>query len=114
MQCHLSVQFDSQDLVWVAVIADFCPLLEMIDVHPLRHGGAHHHDETAGKQTLHDIDVWSLCWRTTDSRQTGSEGHITLTLASRNAAINTFMSNLFYTVMMRYFSLETQKTVLTP
>ena len=63
---HLSVELDSQDVVGVAVVADLCPLLEVVDVHALRHGGADHDDQTAGEQTLHDVDIWSLCWGRTE------------------------------------------------
>lgn len=59
---HLSVELDSQDGVGVTVVADLCPLLEVVDVHALRHGGAHHDYQTAGEQTLHDVDIWGLCW----------------------------------------------------
>ncbi len=64
---HLSVQLDSQDAVGVAVVADLRPLLEVVDVHALRHGGAHHDYQTAGEQTLHNVDIWSLCWGRTGS-----------------------------------------------
>lgn len=64
---HLSVELDSKDVVGVAVIADLHPLLEMVDVHALRHGGAHHDYQTAREQPLHDVDIWSLCWGTTGS-----------------------------------------------
>ncbi len=70
---HLSVQLDSQNVAGVAVVADLCPLLEVVDVHALWRGGAHHDDQTAGEQTLHDVDIWSLCWGTAWSRHTGGD-----------------------------------------
>lgn len=70
---HLSVELDSQDVVGVAVIADLCALLEVVDVHALRHGGAHHDYQTAREQTLHDVDIWSLCLGETGSRQRGRD-----------------------------------------
>lgn len=65
---HLSVELDSQDVVGVAVVADLRPLLEVVDVHALRHGVAHHDYQTAGEETLHNVDIWSLCWGRTWSR----------------------------------------------
>lgn len=62
MAAHLSVELDSPDGVGVAVIADLRLLLEVVDVHALRHGGAHYNHQTAGEQTLHDVHIWSLCW----------------------------------------------------
>lgn len=79
---HLSVELDSQDVVGVAVVADLRPLLEVVDVHALRHGGAHHDYQTAGEQTLHDVDIWSLCWERTWSRQTGSHRDTALMVTS--------------------------------
>lgn len=58
---HLSVQLDSKNVVGVAVVADLCPLLEMVDVHTLWRGGAHHNYQTAGEETLHNVDIWSHC-----------------------------------------------------
>ena len=59
---HLSVEFDRKDVVGVTVVADLCPLLEVIDVHSLRQGDAHHDYQTAGEETFHDVDIWSLYW----------------------------------------------------
>lgn len=59
---HLSVEPDSQNVARVTVVADLCALLEVVDVHALRHGGAHHNNQTAGEQTLHYVDILSLCW----------------------------------------------------
>lgn len=59
---HLSVELDSEDVVGVTVVADLRPLLEMVDVHALRHRGTHHHYQTAGEETLHDVNVRSFCW----------------------------------------------------
>lgn len=58
---HLSVKLDSKDVAGVTVVADLRPLLEVVDVHALRHGGAHHNYQTAREQTLHDVDIWGLC-----------------------------------------------------
>lgn len=58
---HLSVKLDSKDVVGVTVVADLRPLLEVVDVHALGHGGAHHNYQTAREQTLHDVDIWGLC-----------------------------------------------------
>lgn len=59
---YLSVEFDSEDVVGVTVVADFRPLLEMIDVHALWRRGAHHSYQTAGEKTLHDVNIGSFCW----------------------------------------------------
>lgn len=67
-EAHLSVELDRQDVAGVAVVADLGPLLKVVDVHTLRHGGAHHHHQTAGEQALHDVDIWSLCWERTGNK----------------------------------------------
>lgn len=79
---HLSVELDSQDVVGVAVIADLRALLEVVDVHALWHGGAHHDYQTAREQTLHDVDIWSLCSGETGSRQRGRDRDSALTRLS--------------------------------
>lgn len=58
---YLSVELDSEDVVGVTVVADLRPLLEMVDVHALRHSGAHHNYQTAGEKTLHDVNIRSFC-----------------------------------------------------
>lgn len=57
---HLSVELDGQDVVRVAVVTNLCAFLEVIDVHPPRHGQADHHHQTAGEEPLHDVDVRTL------------------------------------------------------
>lgn len=44
---HLSVELDSQDVAGVTVVTDFCALLEVVNVHALWRGGAHHNNQTA-------------------------------------------------------------------
>lgn len=58
---YLSVELDGEDVVGVTVVADLRPLLEMVDVHALRRGGAHHNYQTAGEKTLHDVNIRSFC-----------------------------------------------------
>lgn len=60
MKNHLSVELDGEDVVGVAVVANLCALLEVIDVHPSRHGQADHHHQTAGEEPLHDVDIRTL------------------------------------------------------
>lgn len=57
---YLSVEPDGEDVVGVAVVADLCAFLKVIDIHPPWHGQADHHHQTAGEQPLHDIHVRSL------------------------------------------------------
>lgn len=59
-QTHLSVELDGQDVVGVAVVANLGAFLEVVDVHPPRHGQADHHHQTAGEEALHDVDVRTL------------------------------------------------------
>ncbi|KAK0144933.1 WD repeat domain phosphoinositide-interacting protein 1 [Merluccius polli] len=61
-KADLSVEPDSEDVVGVAVVADLRTLLEVVDVHASRHGHADHHHQAAGEQTLHDGDIWAVCW----------------------------------------------------
>lgn len=59
---HLSVEPDGEDVVGVAVVANLCTFLEMIDVHSPRHGEADHNHQTAGEQSLHYVDIRTLHW----------------------------------------------------
>lgn len=72
---YLSVELDSEDVVGVTVVADLRPLLEMVDVHALRHGGAHHNYQTAGEKTLHDVNIRSFCW---GQRTAGDQYHVSV------------------------------------
>lgn len=58
---YLSVEFDSENAVGVTVVANFRPLLEMVDVHALWHRRAHHNYQTAGEKTLDDVNIRSFC-----------------------------------------------------
>lgn len=69
---YLSVEFDSKNVVGVTVVADFCPLLEMVDVHALWHRGAHHNYQTAGEKTLYDVNIRSFCW----GQRAGDQYHV--------------------------------------
>ena len=44
---HLSVELDSEDAAGVTVVADFCALLEVVNVHTFWRTGAHHNNQTA-------------------------------------------------------------------
>lgn len=57
---HLSVELDGEDVVGVAVVTNLCSLLEVVDVHSSGHGKADHHDQAAGEQSLHYVDVRTL------------------------------------------------------
>lgn len=57
---HLSVELDGEDVVRVAVVANLCAFLKVIDVHPPWHGQADHHHQAAGEEPLHDVDVRAL------------------------------------------------------
>lgn len=59
---HLSVEPDGEDVVGVAVVTNLCTFLEVVDVHPPRHGQTDHHHQTAGEQALHYIHVCTLHW----------------------------------------------------
>lgn len=59
---HLSVELDSEDVAGITVVADFCALLEVVNVHTLWSTGAHHNNQTAREQTLYDVHILSLCW----------------------------------------------------
>lgn len=59
---YLPVELDGEDVVGVAVVADLGSFLKVIDVHPPRHGLAHHHHQAAGEQPLHDAHVGTLHW----------------------------------------------------
>lgn len=61
---YLSVEPDREDVVGVAVVANLCTFLKVIDVHSPRHGQTDHHHQAAGEQPLHYIDVRALHWET--------------------------------------------------
>lgn len=67
---HLSIELDGEDVVGVAVVANLCALLEVINVHPPRHGQADHYHQTAGEQPLHYVHIRTLHWE----GQKGSRG----------------------------------------
>ena len=57
---HLSVESDGEDVIGVAVVADLCSLLEVVNIHSSGHGQTDHNYQTAGEQSLHYIDIWTL------------------------------------------------------
>lgn len=59
---YLSIEFDGKYVAGVTVVADFCPLFKMVDVHALWHRNAHDNYQTAGEKTLHDVNIRSFCW----------------------------------------------------
>lgn len=59
---YLSVEPDGQYVVGVAVVANFCTFLKVIDIHPSRHGQTDHYHQTAGEQSLHYINIGTLHW----------------------------------------------------
>lgn len=72
---YLSVEPDGEDVVGVAVVANLCTFLKVIDVHSPRHGQTDHHHQTAGEQPLHYIHVGTLHWeaqRSTESFRVSS------------------------------------------
>lgn len=91
---YLSVEFDSEDVVGVTIVADFRPLLEMVDVHALWHRGAHHNYQTAGEKTLHDVNIRGFCW---GQRTVG----VTANLTATNKSSYLTESNISYTLFCR-------------
>lgn len=65
---HLSVQPDGQDVTGIAVVADLCPFLEVVDIHLLWLGMADHNHKAAGEQTLHDVNIWDFIWAHKESK----------------------------------------------
>lgn len=59
---YLTVEPDRKDIARVAVVADFCPFLEMIDVHLLWLRSTYHHHQTAGEEALHNENIWHFIW----------------------------------------------------
>lgn len=59
---YLPVQPYGQDVAGVAVVTDLRAFLEVIDVHLPRLRAADHHDQAAGEQALHDVDIRDLVW----------------------------------------------------
>lgn len=66
--CYLSVEPDREDVVGVAVVANLCALLEMVNVHSPWHGQTDHHHQAAGEQPLHYINIWTLNWEGTKGK----------------------------------------------
>lgn len=60
---YLSVEAHCENVVRVAVVANFCALFEVVDIHATWHGLTHHHHQAAGEKPFHDIHIWSFCWR---------------------------------------------------
>lgn len=65
---HLPVQPDGQDVTGIAVVADLCPFLEVVDIHLLWLGMADHNHKAAGEQTLHDVNIWDFIWAHKESK----------------------------------------------
>lgn len=60
---YLTVEPDGKDVARIAVVADFCPFLEMIDVHLLWFRPTDHHHQTAGEEALHNENIWHFIWK---------------------------------------------------
>lgn len=65
---HLPVQPDGQDFTGIAVVADLCSFLEVVDIHLLWLGMADHNHKAAGEQTLHDVNIWDFIWAHKESK----------------------------------------------
>lgn len=65
---YLSVESDREDVIGVAVVANLCTLLEVVDVHAAWHGQTDHHHQTTGEKPLHYIHVRTLNWKTDTER----------------------------------------------
>lgn len=57
---YLSVEPDREDVIGVAVVANFRALLEVVDVHTPRHGQTDHHHQATREKPLHYVHIWTL------------------------------------------------------
>lgn len=57
---HLSVEFDSQDGVGVAVVANLCPLLKVTNFELAWSFKANYGHQTAGEEPLHNAHIFCV------------------------------------------------------
>lgn len=76
---HLPVQPYGQDVAGIVVITDLRAFLEVIDVHLPRLCVTDHHDQAAGEEALHDVDIRDFVWE-------GKEAEVTQISASGHRA----------------------------
>lgn len=59
---HLPVQPYGQDVAGIVVVTDLRAFLEVVDVHLPGLRVTDHHDQAAGEEALHDVDVGDFVW----------------------------------------------------
>lgn len=62
MATYLPIEPDGENVTRIAVVADFCPFLEMVDIHLPRLCMTHHHHQAAGKEALYNVNIWDFVW----------------------------------------------------
>lgn len=67
---YLAVQLYGQDVAGIAVVADLCAFLEVIDVHLPWFCVADHHHQAAREEALHDVDIGDFICRESGSQVT--------------------------------------------
>lgn len=97
---HLPVQPDGQDFTGIAVVADLCPFLEVVDIHLLWLGMADHNHKAAGEQTLHDVNIWDFIWAHKESK---AELQLGLTAATRLSSRGDEVERICAKVLQHHF-----------
>lgn len=57
---YLSIEPDGEDIAGITIVADFCPFLEMINIHLPRLRATHHNYQTTREETFHNVNIWDF------------------------------------------------------
>lgn len=54
---YLPIEPDGEDVARITVVADFCPFLEVVDIHLPRLCATHYHHQATREEALHNVNI---------------------------------------------------------